>query len=92
MCAGLGLADLACRNSGLIQLKNISGWFLKADNDATSNGSFSTHNPFPGERKSGIPDAVDIPAPVNATAYLAFFSNEADNSIREEKSISILLF
>ena len=88
MCAGLGFADLACRNRGLIQLKNFSGWSLKAVNDATSNGSFSSHNPFPGERKSGIPDAVDIPAPVNATAYLELFNNEAENSIWDEKSIS----
>ena len=25
------------------------------------------HNPLPGERKSGIPEGVDIPAPLNTT-------------------------
>src|SRR5207253_7047889 len=34
---------------------------------ATSIGSTFSHNPTPGERKSGIPDGTEIPAPVRAT-------------------------
>jgi hypothetical protein len=34
---------------------------------ATSIGSTFAHRPVPGERKSGIPDGTEIPAPVNAT-------------------------
>jgi hypothetical protein len=38
---------------------------------ATSIGSTFSHRPVPGERKSGIPDGTDTPAPVNATTDLA---------------------
>jgi hypothetical protein len=31
-------------------------------------GSYLSHNPDPIERKSGIPEGVEIPAPVKATA------------------------
>src|SRR5262245_799823 len=34
---------------------------------ATSIGSTFSHRPVPGERKSGIPDGTEIPAPVRAT-------------------------
>ena len=34
---------------------------------ATSIGSTFSHSPVPGERKSGIPDGTEIPAPVRAT-------------------------
>ncbi len=34
---------------------------------ATSIGSTFAHSPVPGERKSGIPDGTEIPAPVSAT-------------------------
>ena len=34
---------------------------------ATSIGSTFSQSPVPGERKSGIPDGTEIPAPVNAT-------------------------
>ena len=34
---------------------------------ATSIGSTFSHSPVPGERKSGIPDGTEIPAPVSAT-------------------------
>src|ERR1700761_8941527 len=34
---------------------------------ATSIGSTFSQIPSPGERKSGIPDGTEIPAPVNAT-------------------------
>src|SRR5438309_252114 len=35
---------------------------------ATSIGSTFSHSPVAGERKSGIPDGTEIPAPVSATA------------------------
>ena len=34
---------------------------------ATSIGSTFSHRPLPGDRKSGIPDGTEIPAPVRAT-------------------------
>ena len=34
---------------------------------ATSIGLTFAHSPVPGERKSGIPDGTEIPAPVSAT-------------------------
>ncbi len=34
---------------------------------ATSIGSTSSQIPVPGERKSGIPEGTEIPAPVSAT-------------------------
>src|SRR6185312_3590408 len=34
---------------------------------ATSIGLTFSHSPVPGERKSGIPDGTEMPAPVNAT-------------------------
>src|SRR5579871_2477326 len=37
----------------------------------------------PGERKSGIPDSVEIPAPVNTTARRALLSNPASSAISE---------
>ena len=38
---------------------------------ATCIGSTFAHRPVPGERKSGIPDGTEIPAPVSATTELA---------------------
>ena len=38
---------------------------------ATSIGSTFSHSPVPGERKSGIPDGTEIPAPVSATTERA---------------------
>ena len=38
---------------------------------ATSIGSTFSHSPVPGERKSGIPDGTEIPAPVSATTVPA---------------------
>ena len=38
---------------------------------ATSIGSTLVHSPVPGERKSGIPDGTEIPAPVSATTERA---------------------
>ena len=34
---------------------------------ATSVGFIRSHRPVPGERKSGIPDGTEMPAPVSAT-------------------------
>ena len=34
---------------------------------ATSIGSTFAHSPVPGERKSGMPDGTEMPAPVSAT-------------------------
>jgi hypothetical protein len=36
--------------------------------EATAIGSYRSHRPEPCERKSGIPDGVEMPAPVRATA------------------------
>ncbi len=36
---------------------------------ATSIGSTFSHRPFPGVRKSGIPEGTLIPAPVRATVH-----------------------
>jgi hypothetical protein len=38
---------------------------------ATSIGSTLAHSPVPGDRKSGIPEGTEIPAPVRATTDLA---------------------
>ena len=37
---------------------------------ATSIGSTFSHSPVPGERKSGIPEGTEMPAPVSATTEL----------------------
>src|ERR1700730_13690137 len=38
---------------------------------ATSIGSTFSHRPLPGERKSGIPEGTETPAPVSATTERA---------------------
>ncbi len=38
---------------------------------ATSIGSTFSHSPLPGERKSGMPDGTEMPAPVRATTERA---------------------
>jgi hypothetical protein len=38
---------------------------------ATAIGSTFSHSPVPGERKSGIPEGTEIPAPVRATTERA---------------------
>ena len=37
---------------------------------ATSIGSTFSHRPVPGERKSGMPEGTEMPAPVSATVRL----------------------
>src|ERR1700688_289959 len=38
---------------------------------ATAVGSTFSHNPVPGERKSGMPEGTEMPAPVSATTERA---------------------
>ena len=47
---------------------------------ATSIGSTFSHSPFPGVRKSGIPDGTEIPAPVRTTARSAWRSSSASRA------------
>src|SRR3954447_21470077 len=47
---------------------------------ATSIGSTFAHRPLPGERKSGIPEGTEIPAPVSATPAPASRRREASRS------------
>ena len=49
--------------------------------DATSIGSSRDHKPVPSERKSGMPDGVEMPAPVSTTARFALRNNSAASSI-----------
>src|SRR6058998_3815281 len=49
---------------------------------ATSIGLTFSHSPVPGERKSGIPDGTEIPAPVSATTDPASRTREASRSTR----------
>ena len=44
---------------------------------ATSIGFTSVQSPEPGERKSGIPEGTEIPAPVSTTARRAERSSSA---------------
>src|SRR4051795_6365283 len=50
--------------------------------NVNSAGLYRVHRP-PGERKSGIPDSVEMPAPVNATTRCASASIAARSSIPE---------
>ena len=50
-------------------------------NDATSIGSSRDHKPVPSERKSGMPEGVEMPAPVSTTARFALRNNYAASSI-----------
>ena len=67
-CAELGLAVSTFIARGRIQSKKSFGLFLNAHIDATLYGSLVFQSPDFGERKSGIPLGVDIPAPVKAIA------------------------
>jgi len=50
---------------------------------ATSIGSTFAHSPVPGERKSGIPDGTEMPAPVSASTRSAERSSSASRSVAE---------
>ena len=47
---------------------------------ATAIGSTSAHSPVPGERKSGIPDGTEMPAPVSASTRPAEPSSSASRT------------
>ena len=53
---------------GRSQAKKRSGRRRKTDKDATSIGLSLFHSPRPCDLKSGMPEGVEIPAPVRATA------------------------
>src|SRR4051812_329851 len=53
---------------------------------ATSIGLTFSHSPVPGERKSGIPDGTEIPAPVSATTDSASRTREASRSTRSRST------
>ena len=44
---------------------------------ATSIGSTFSQSPVPGERKSGMPEGTEMPAPVSTTARSAWRSRSA---------------
>ena len=50
---------------------------MKTSMCATSIGSTFSHSPVPGERKSGIPDGTEMPAPVSARTRPAEPSSSA---------------
>src|SRR5215212_9076649 len=56
---------------------------------ATSIGSTFAHSPLPGERKSGIPDGTEIPAPVNATTDVASRISEASCSTLSAEEVAL---
>ncbi len=47
---------------------------------ATSIGSTFAHSPVPGERKSGIPEGTEMPAPVRASTRSAEPSSSASRA------------
>ena len=47
---------------------------------ATAIGSTSSHSPVPGERKSGMPEGTEIPAPVSATVRRAARNSAASRA------------
>jgi hypothetical protein len=56
---------------GRIRSKNRSGSWRKAVKEATAIASHDAHSPEPAVRKSGIPEAVEMPAPVRTTGQRA---------------------
>ena len=54
------------------------------DSDATTIGLAFSQRPLSGERKSGIPEGVEIPAPDNAIVWRAFQMRDAAFSINNE--------
>src|SRR5437763_8999662 len=54
---------------------------------ATAMGSTFSHRPFPGVRKSGIPDGTEIPAPVSTTADEAARSSEASSATPKRPAV-----
>src|SRR5687767_8825066 len=81
VCAAFGFALKIWLARGWNQLKKRSGDVRNVLNDATSIGSSRDHKPVPSERKSGMPDGVERPAPVSTTARFALRNNSAASSI-----------
>ena len=48
---------------------------------ATAIGSTFAHSPVPGERKSGMPEGTEIPAPVSATTRPAPRTSPASRAV-----------
>src|SRR5687767_15942288 len=67
--------------SGWNHLKKRSGAVRNVLKEATSSGSSRDHKPVPSERKSGMPDGVETPAPVKTTARSALRINTVASSI-----------
>ena len=60
----------ASRSAGRRSPRSARGRARNASMCATSIGSTFSHSPVPGERKSGIPEGTEMPAPVSATTEL----------------------
>src|SRR5215216_1149703 len=67
--------------SGWNHWKKRSGAVRKVVREATSSGSSRDQSPVPSDRKSGMPDGVEIPAPVKTTARSALRIKTAASSI-----------
>src|SRR5579863_9147310 len=61
----------------------------RARNSSNGIGWLRVHNP-PGERKSGIPHSVDIPAPVNGSTTLAACRKSCNRSTAISRSGAII--
>ena len=66
-CAPLGCLPSQRREALAVEAQKRAGSRRQTEMCATSIGSTFAHSPVPGERKSGIPDGTEIPAPVSAT-------------------------
>src|SRR5687767_1862668 len=58
---------------------------------ATSIGSTFAHRPVPGERKSGMPDGTEMPAPVSATTESAARTSSASWSIPSRVALGTMV-
>src|ERR1700689_2812916 len=61
-----------------------------ARNSSNGIGRFLVHKP-PGDRKSGMPHSVEIPAPVNGTTVLASWTMSSRRAIALSRSDAIIL-
>src|SRR5262245_20915665 len=58
-------------------------------NSSNGIGRFFVHNP-PGERKSGMPHSVEIPAPVNGTMLPAAWTSSCRRAMALSRSDAII--
>src|SRR5215469_13987613 len=58
-------------------------------NSSNGIGRFFVHNP-PGERKSGMPHSVEIPAPVNGTMLPAAWTSSCRRAMARSRSGAII--